>query len=70
MMLRDLLRCDRVGCKLPAFFEIHYGEELPRWSQVCPAHFILLRDIIKGWSLAEWLYRIPLVLKLWNLWAR
>jgi len=57
----------RISCNYFPFAEV-YGKEC--WWYECLPHFLLHHSWNKGWCLADWLYRFPLVSRLWNWWAK
>jgi len=57
-------------CNLPSFAEI-FNSEAGCWWYECLPHFLLRRSWRNnGWSLADWLYHLPLVSRIWNWWAK
>lgn len=65
--------CDIPNCRGLSFVEIYVSDENNHyWSYLCLPHFILAQ-IFKhefGWCLADWLFRIPFISKIWNWWVK
>jgi len=61
-------RCDYPRCPCISFVEVFKTD---RWFYLCFFHFVLLKPWKwAGWSLADWMYRLPLISRLWNWWAK
>jgi len=63
-------KCDYRGCRLLPLVEVIYEEDDWHWSYLCLFHFIQYWIVNKGeigYCLADWLCRMPLVSRIWNL---
>jgi len=82
-LIIDDFRCDyHHSCRILPFAEVIWSKDESEkpllqkewcWSYLCLPHFVqevIIRKHKVGWSLAEWLTRLPLLRRLWNWWAK